>query len=300
VTQSGDPGSVAAGAIAAGEAEPADEYAAPVWSSPRELGSGGAGLASLGQGPVAILAGFDLTTVVLLTTSGGTGALRQAAIACFGVSAALFTLAMAFITSAEDYSATPDDRIMYRPEARVSAAALETERGDQWQDENLLSIYYNYRVTPAVTFAVIGTLAGLILVLLGHDHLLGPDIAAGATALVALGYLADWLKRGGNWWLFPRPVLLSPGQKRTRTSVVARRRIRLQVVRPTLAWQMSPEGYHAMSGEFPEHTGPHPAEPQPAEPHPAEPHPAEPHPAARPEPPPAASEDLQPGQEGGA
>jgi hypothetical protein len=265
----------------------------PVWSSPRELGSGGAGLASLGQGPVAILAGFDLTTVVLLTTSGGSGALHQAAIACFGAAAALFILAMAFITTAEDFSATPDDRMMYAPEARVSLESLEAERGDQWQDENLLSIYYNYRVTPAVTFAVVGTLAGLVLVLLGHDHRIGPDVAAGATTLVALIYLTDWLKRGRSWWLFPRPVLTPPGQKRPRTNpfkaIASRHRIRLQVVQPTMAFQMTPDGYDAMSAEFPAgeagQTVPHVPEPQAPQPEPAAP---------------ARSEDLEPGEQGGA
>jgi hypothetical protein len=258
----------------------------PVWSRPRELGSGGAGLASLGQGPVAILAGFDLTTVVLLSTSGGGGALHQAAIACFGASAALFILAMTFITTAEDFTATPDDRMMYAPEARVSAGALEAERGDQWQDENLLSIYYNYRVAPTVTFAVMGTLAGLVLVLLGHDRRIGPDVAAGAATLVGLIYLTDWLKRGGTWWLFPRPVLTPPGQKRRKTNpfkaLGTRRRIRLQVVRPTMAFQMTPEGYEAMSAEFAEEA-PAPADPGGTEP------------AG-----PAASEDLEPGEQGRA
>lgn len=176
-----------------------------VWRSPRELGAGGSGLASLGQGTVAILAGFDLTTVVLLTTSGG-GAVRQAAVACFGVSAATFALALAFIVSAADYAATPDERIMYYPEARESAKALEVQRGLQRQDENLLSTYYNKRVLPSVTLAVLGTLAGLTLVMLGGGWRIGPAIAAIAAIAVAIVYLIDWVK-GGNWWLFPRAVI---------------------------------------------------------------------------------------------
>jgi hypothetical protein len=185
---------------------PGPEPGHQVWNSARELGSGGQGLASLGQGPVAILAGFDLATVVLLTTSSASGALLQAAIACFGVSAALFTLAMAFITTAEDYSATPDDRMMYFPEARVSRDVLEAQRGRQWQDENLLGHYFNTRVLPSVTFAVLGTLAGLILVLLSRGWKPGPVIAAFAALAVALVYFTDWLKQGHGWWLFPRPV----------------------------------------------------------------------------------------------
>lgn len=186
--------------------DPARRDAQQVWRSPRELGSGGGGLASLGQGTVAILGGFDLTTVVLLATDSGNGALRQGAIACLGVGAAAFALALAFIASAEDYSATPDDRLMYHPEARVSAAELDAQRGLQRQDDNLLSVYYNRRVLPAVTIAVILTLAGLALTLLGRGWQPGPLVAAGGAVLVALIYLADALL-GGNWWLFPRPVL---------------------------------------------------------------------------------------------
>jgi hypothetical protein len=178
----------------------------PVWESSRQLGSGGAGLASLGQGPVAILAGFDLTTVVLLTTGTGHGAVLQAAIACFGLSAALFILAMAFITTAEDYSASPDVRTTYHPESRFDAQVLAEQRHQQYQDENLLSIYFNYRVTPTVTLAVLGTLSGLVLVVVDRGWSPGPDIVAGGAIVVGLIYIVDMIKNGRNWWLFPRPA----------------------------------------------------------------------------------------------
>lgn len=222
----------------------------PVWISARELGGGGAGLASLGQGPVAILAGFDLTTVVLLITSGAGGDLRQAAIACFGAAAALFALAMAFITTAEDYSATPGDRLMYNPEAKVSPEALEVQRGLQWQDENLLAIYFNTRVLPSVTLAVLGTLAGLILVLLSRGWSPGPVIAAAAAALVGLAYLTDWVKQGGNWWLFPRPVFPPPAAPARKPGLLELRRIRRhqgqRVIGVAKASPMSAEGHKAM------------------------------------------------------
>jgi hypothetical protein len=192
---------------------PGSQRSGPVWESSRQLGSGGAGLASLGQGPVAILAGFDLTTVVLLTTGNGHGAVLQAAIACFGLSAALFVLAMAFITTAEDYSATPDVRMTYSPEAGVSAGVLAEQRYEQYQDENLLSIYFNYRVTPTVTLAVLGTLAGLVLVAVGRGWSAGPDIVAGGASVVGLIYIIDAFKNGRNWWLFPRPVFGEPRAK---------------------------------------------------------------------------------------
>jgi hypothetical protein len=185
----------------------------PVWTSARELGSGGPGLASIGQGPVAILAGFDLTTVVLLATGSDHGVDVQAAIACFGLAAALFILAMAFITAAEDYSATPGERMMYNPEAQVSAKALDEQRRLQSQDENLLSIYYNFRVIPSVTLAVLGTLAGLALVAVDKGWYPGTDIAAAAAVVVGLIYIVDVLQGGRDWWLFPRPVFQVKGKK---------------------------------------------------------------------------------------
>jgi hypothetical protein len=227
-----------------------------VWRSPRELGAGGSGLASLGQGTVAILAGFDLTTVVLLTTgSSGGGAVLQAAVACFGVSAATFALALAFIASAEDYAATPDERIMYYPEARESAKALEVQRGLQRQDENLLSTYYNKRVLPSVTLAVLGTLAGLTLVMLGRGWRLGPAIAAIAAIAVAIVYLIDWVK-GGNWWLFPRAVLpvWTKGQLATKypdqlTTSQERKRSKDEMLHlPESKASMSEAGRRAMLG----------------------------------------------------
>jgi hypothetical protein len=180
-----------------------------VWRSGRELGAGGAGLASLGQGTVAILAGFDLTTVILLSTSHSSRPAHQAAIACLGVGAAAFVLALAFIASAEDYSATPDDRLMYFPEARVSEAELDIQRGLQRQDGNILAIYYNYRVLPSVTCAVMLTLAGLALAVLQAGWSPGPAVAAAAAAVVGVIYLADFFiaRRRGNWRLFPRAVL---------------------------------------------------------------------------------------------
>ena len=182
------------------------EDAQRVWRSSRELGSGGSALASLGQGTVAILGGFDLTTAVLLTTSNRNGAEYQAALACFAISAAMFALALAFIASAEDYAATPDERRMYYSEAQVSPDALEIQRGLQWQDHILLSIYYNKRVLPTVTLAVLGTLAGLALVILARGLSSGSIVAAAAVVAVAVVYAFDWIKRS-NWWLFPRPIL---------------------------------------------------------------------------------------------
>ncbi len=240
-----------------------------VWWSSRQLGSNGAGLASLGQGTVAIMAGFDLTTVVLLTVGNSRGGVVQAAIACFGLSAALFILAMAFITAAEDYSATPDDRLMYYPEAKVSADDLEDQRVMQYQDTDIMAIYFNYRITPTVVFAVLGTLAGLVLTLVAKGWSPGPAVAAGAAIAVGLVYVADTLKGGRNWWLFPRPVLGQAGGETDRPAPAARRGLERLIPGPVFnGWQqskqvrdgivrwpsappMSPVGRQAMLGDAP-------------------------------------------------
>jgi tetratricopeptide (TPR) repeat protein len=229
-----------------------------VWRSGRELGAGGAGLASLGQSTVAILAGFDLTTVVLLSASHQDGAIHQAATACLGVAAAVFVLALAFIASAEDYSATPDERLMYHPEARVCEEELDTQRGLQRQDYNILAIYYNHRVLPSVTCAVLLTLAGLALAVMQGGLSPGSAVAVTAAAAVVVIYLADFLigRRGGNWWLFPRAILPAWSPDRFNQaypdtgrlgSRQRRRRFRSEIVRlPLPRDAMSPLGRAAM------------------------------------------------------
>jgi hypothetical protein len=244
---------------------PEPQRPGPVWVSSRQLGSGGPGLASLGQGPVAILAGFDLTTAILLTTSTGHGGIVQAAIACFGLSAALFILAMAFITAAEDYSASPDVRMTYNPEARVSARELDEQRGMQRQDEDILSIYFNYRIIPCVTLAVLGTLTGLVLALGYKGWFAGVDVAVVGVALVGVIYLIDWLKNGNNWWLFPRPVFESAGHAPTpwplrvmrnvRSAWAERKPRRASIVLSTETWPMTTAGREAMLGA-PAHEAP--------------------------------------------
>jgi hypothetical protein len=252
-------GSVADSVTASpGQDDAARRNAQQVWRSGREIGAGGAGLASLGQGTVAILAGFDLTTVVLLSATHQSGAVHQAATACLGVAAAVFVLALAFIASAEDYAATPDERLMYHPEARVSEKELDVQRGLQRQDNNILSIYYNYRVLPSVTGAVLLTLAGLALAVLQGGLSPGPAVAVVAAAIVIVIYLADFLigRRRGNWWLFPRAIL--PAWSRDKFNKTypdtghlsgrqRRRRFRREIVRvPSPIETMSPDGRAAI------------------------------------------------------
>jgi hypothetical protein len=178
-----------------------------VWHAARELGSGGPGLASLGQGTVATLAGFDLASVVLLSIGHTSGWAQQAAVACLGIAAAMLVLALAFIANAEEYSATPDERLIYYPEARISEKELNTQRGLQRQDAFLFSVYCNERVLRTVNLGVLFTLTGLALAVFTIGTTPGPMIAAAAAIFVGVIYLVDWWKKGSNWWLFPRPLL---------------------------------------------------------------------------------------------
>jgi hypothetical protein len=150
-----------------------------------------------------LLGGFDLASVALILSGGHPGGITQAAVASFGSAAAIFVLALAFITSAEDYSATPSDRLMYNPEANISADELENQRRYQAQDLYVLALIYNRRVLPTVTAGVILTLIGLVLLLLSKGlgwWLVATAVVVGSVALILL---LDW-RIDGRWWLFPR------------------------------------------------------------------------------------------------
>lgn len=173
-----------------------------MWASPRELGSGGPALASLGSSTVAILAGFCLTSAV--STGRNSGSPSQIAAGAFGLGAIAFVLSLAFIATAEDYAATPDLRLAYNPEARVSEKELTDQRALQRQDQIILAMY-SKRVNAAVIAGITGTLIGLSLAMLADRLSAVSVIVAVVAGMVLLALVGDYIWTV-NWWLFPRPV----------------------------------------------------------------------------------------------
>jgi hypothetical protein len=176
------------------------ERVSSVWDSPRELGSVQS-ITAVGGTPISVLAGFSLTSAIMAATASGS-LWRDVAVALFAVAAAAFILALSLIVEAISYAASPDIRLTYRPEAKVSEEALQQERGLQREDEWLLDIY-NQRITWSTTAGVVGSLGGLAAALLTAHVTWGVAVGVLVLLLVIAVVVLNQLGRAG--WLFPRP-----------------------------------------------------------------------------------------------
>jgi hypothetical protein len=108
------------------------------------------------------------------------------------------------------YWASPDQRLAWRPEARVSLQALEEERQEQAEDYFLLVTYYK-SINASFEIGLIATLVGLATALLAEHIGWGSGAAAGL--MVVAGALVVM-------WQFEKPKSLfpSPEQVHPRTS----------------------------------------------------------------------------------
>jgi MFS family permease len=167
-----------------------------VWDSPRELGSVQS-ITAVGGTPISVLAGFSLTSAIMVSGAAG-GVWRDVAVVLFAVAAAAFILAL----EAVSYAASPDIRLAYRPEARISEEVLQEERRLQYEDEWLLDIY-NQRIVWSTTVGVAGSLGGLGAALLTARVTWGVVIGVVVLVLVTGVVLLNQLNRAGR--LFPRP-----------------------------------------------------------------------------------------------
>jgi hypothetical protein len=176
------------------------ERVTSVWDSPRELGSVQS-ITAVGGTPISVLAGFSLTSAIMAATAAGS-VWRDIAVALFAAAAGAFILALSLIVEAISYAASPDIRLNYRPEARVSEDALQEERGLQREDEWLLDIY-NRRIGWSTTAGVVGSLGGLAAALLTAHITWGVAVGVVVVLLVAAVVVLNQVGKAG--WLFPRP-----------------------------------------------------------------------------------------------
>jgi hypothetical protein len=103
------------------------------WFSSEPLGHYSS-LSTVSSGPVAILAGFTLTSATALATTANLEACDVAAIGVLGLSAACLFIALVLVAEANSYFSTPADRIAWFPEASVSRTFLEGQRQRQRND----------------------------------------------------------------------------------------------------------------------------------------------------------------------
>ena len=180
-----------------------------VWDAPRELGSVQS-ITAVGGTPISVLAGFSLTSAITLASARG-GVWRDVAVSLFAIAAGSFILALTLIVEAISYAASPDVRLAFTPEAKVSEDVLQQERRMQREDEWLLDIY-NKRImrstVAGVVSAVLGLGAALLRARVSWGVLVGVVVLAPIAVLIVLNHF------GKAEWLYPRPSRV-PHEHRT-------------------------------------------------------------------------------------
>ena len=180
-----------------------------VWKRPANVGraeevKGFGGVVS------PLVAGFSLAAIAQVVSSNTPPPRADWAIVAFTVTAAALLLAVQFSFLFVRHSATPEERLIWHPEARVHRATLERERIKQAKDHQIAQTYYA-RATICFNVGIVGFFAGLVMLVVpdGWDAagIAAVAVAGGAGAIELLAML-----RGGGLrlrradWRSPRAV----------------------------------------------------------------------------------------------
>jgi len=112
---------------------PGGEANAPVWRRPHALGYAEA-LRSFGGVVAPLLAGFSLAAIATVVTADDSPPLGDWAVGAFGVAVALLLYSMQVASLGLTRNSTPDEVLMWRPEATVSEDELQAARVTQAAD----------------------------------------------------------------------------------------------------------------------------------------------------------------------
>jgi hypothetical protein len=159
-----------------------------------------------------LLAGFSLTTIVLLVVSSYRPWLAVYAIAMFALAAALLLNALQFSATALGYAATPSERLDYVPEAAANTHILGAIRRRQWEEASLRSRYL-VSARFCYNFGLLAFLGGLGLIIVPRSSWPWPAGQFIGVAVVGMSIVFEilWVFSKARWpkSLFPRP---SPGK----------------------------------------------------------------------------------------
>jgi hypothetical protein len=182
-----------------------------VWSKRRPIGFPNA-ISTTGGIAAPLLAGFALTTVVQIVSAERPPRLANLAVASFTVAAALLLYALQFSALALGYSATPQQRLEYFPEASISDKALAKVRSDQWA-EMWLRAAYSKRAALCYDLGLIVFLLGLGAVVVPSGHWSWGTVAALVVVALATGLEVAWTVSRATW-----PPRVLPTRRQVPTS----------------------------------------------------------------------------------
>lgn len=161
-----------------------------------------------------LLAGFSLTTVVLLAATNQRPWLSGWAIAAFAAASALFVFSLQLSGIAIGFSATPAQRLELNPEAATDDEVLRIIVNRQWEESNL-SRRYTTRARICYNAGLLAFLAGLGLTLDLHTG--WPWFGDGrfiGLAVVVIAVLVEiaWIFSNATWpkWLLPQQQVKVP------------------------------------------------------------------------------------------
>lgn len=174
----------------------------PVWRRPRALGYHEA-LRGLGGIVAPLLAGFSLAAIATIITSDAAPPLADWAVASLATAVALllFSMQVAFLSLTQNSS--PQDVLMWRPEASVSEDELQEARSVQSADFEEMSRLGRLSLR-AYEAGLIAFLFGVLLLMIPNEWSVG--FAIGVIVMTAALLLELWWLTANRWTRVPHPV----------------------------------------------------------------------------------------------
>ena len=163
-----------------------------------------------------LLAGFSLTTVILLLTSSDRPWLAEEAIASFSIAAVLFLNAVQYSALTLSYAATPAERLDFNPEASSDRGVLSKVVDRQWEESDTFGRAI-LRATFCYNVGMAGFLIGLGLCLASPPAESWPFFGWGrliAISVIAVALLFEvvWTMSDGRWpgFMLPHTAKTAP------------------------------------------------------------------------------------------
>lgn len=166
-----------------------------VWKRPENVARGEE-VRGFGGVVATLIAGFSLAAIAQLVSAEDPPPLYSTAVAAFTTASVLMLISAQFAFLTLRYSATPEERLAWHPEARVHPLPLAAERQRQAEDKLLSDAYYS-RARFFFNLGLIFFFTGLAFTVIPHDWNLG---WFAALTVAVIGGLTEvrWAKRGGG------------------------------------------------------------------------------------------------------
>lgn len=174
----------------------------PVWNRPHALGFHET-LRGLGGTVAPLLAGFSLAAIATIVTSSDAPRLADWAVAALAAAVALLLFSMQVASLSLTQNSSPEDVLMWRPEAKVSEDELRLARSAQAADFAEMTRLGRLSL-DAYGLGLVAFLLGLLLLMIPDTWSVG--LVIGVAAVGGALLLEVWWLAANRWWWLPHPV----------------------------------------------------------------------------------------------